>query len=222
MTKFKFKLTTQVQLETCESDAKTFGELKNAIKNSPLGEKISFERQTEVREGQEWIRTIKLIEKNTLAEYGSIDDAPLPVGENLLFFVTPVEHKGGLDPTDIPFLEKDEALDQVDELGYNELISLGSKLNSLYDAEIDLSGKRDDVWYSIKVWLEAWYDDCVEESDMDEDPNSDVRKLLETAIDLIVDAIELLPEDGECLVDGTMTASQLHEKALEIQRLLNS
>lgn len=224
MTTFKFKLTTQVQLEILEAEARTFGELKQAIKNSPLGEKISFERQKEIREGIEWIKTIKLIEKNTLAEYGNLDDAALPAGDTLIFFVTPIEHKSGLYPDDLDRLTKDELLDQLEEMGYNELRSFGSQLNRSKDADIDLSGRRDNILINIMDWVEEYYE---EDDNNTEVQNSEIKDLLESAVSIIIDAIEALQNleltyATEELVDGTMTASQLHERALDIQKRLNS
>ena len=226
MTTFKFKLTTQVALETLESNAQTFGELKRDIQNSELADKISFERKTEHRDGQEWVRTIKLIERNTQAEYGAVDDARLPAGDSLIFFVTPIEHKGGLVAAEDLHLESYEILEEeLQELGYNEIRSFGSKLNRVHDADIDLSGKRDEMLENILDWLEEYYaeeedDNAVITIQTTEDASA--TDLLSAAVHLIVRCIDLLESDQAADVVDNTTLTQLHEDALELQRKMNA
>ena len=228
MTTFKFKLTTQVALETLESNAQTFGELKRDIQNSELADKISFERKTKKRYGQEWTRTIKLIERNTQAEYGAIDDARLPAGDSLIFFVTPIEHKGG-SIDDLVENLCSSCLDHVEtvlfELGYNEIRSFGSKLNRVYDANIDLSGKRGEMLENILDWLEGYYaeeedDNAVITIQTTEDASA--TDLLSAAVHLIVRCIDLLESDEAVDVVDNTTLAQLHEDALELQRKMNA
>ena len=226
MTTFKFKLTTQVALETLESNAQTFGELKRDIQNSELADKISFERKTEKRDGQEWTRTIKLIERNTQAEYGAIDDARLPAGDSLIFFVTPIEHKGGsLDWEVVENLDS-ACLDHLEnvlfELGYNEIRSFGSKLNRAHDANIDLSGKRSEMLENIIDWLADFYNDLDTEVTVDIQESDDVVDLLSAAVHIIVRCIDLLESDEAVDVVDNTTLTQLHEDALELQRKMNA
>ena len=222
MTTFKFKLTTQVALETLESNAQTFGELKRDIQNSELAEKISFERKTERRDGQEWTRTIKLIERNTQAEYGAIDNARLPAGDSLIFFVTPIEHKGGLVAAEDLHLESYEVLEsELEELGYNEIRSFGSKLNRVHDANIDLSGRRYEMLENILDWLGDFYADQ-EEVTVDIQESDDVVDLLSAAVHIIVRCIDLLESDEAVDVVDNTTLTQLHEDALELQRKMNA
>lgn len=222
MRTFKFKLTTQIPLETLQSNAVTFGELKRDIENSSLGEKISFTRKSEVREGTTWIKTIKLIEKVNLWEFGDIDEASLPSGDNLIFFVTPIEHKGGINlPEDIENLHNkplEDVLDEIEEWGYNELMSLGSKLNKNYNGNIYLLGKRADVLESIKDYFIEYNNNKVETNSN----VSEVKELLQEATECILNAINLLEGLNQEEVVGGITLSELHNKALEIKRQLNN
>lgn len=222
MRTFKFKLTTQIPLETLQSNAVTFGELKRDIENSSLGEKISFTRKSEVREGTTWIKTIKLIEKVNLWEFGDIDEASLPSGDNLIFFVTPIEHKGGINlPENIENLHNkplEDVLDEIEEWGYNELMSLGSKLNKNYNGNIYLLGKRADVLESIKDYFIEYNNNKVETNSN----VSEVKELLQEATECILNAINLLEGLNQEEVVGGITLSELHNKALEIKRQLNN
>lgn len=228
MTTFRFKLTTQIGLETLESNATTFGELKRDIQNSDLASKISFERSTENRDGQEWVRTIKLIERNTQAEFGAIDEARLPAGDSLIFFVTPMEHKGGLVDVQELHLESFGVVEsELEELGYNEIRSFGSKLNKQYGARIDLSGKRDSILFNILNWLENYYNELDEKStesveENTTDPMENAKHLIYAGVNLVLEALEILEqfEATENLVGG-VSLSELHEKALELQKQLN-
>lgn len=122
MRKIKFKLLTQINLEVLETSARTFGELKaDMAKHSTLNA-VSFNNS-------------QLIERETKVMYGTLDDAVLPATDCIMF-VTPVKTLSGAD---IP------TITELQEMGYNELRSLGSKLNKENDADIDLSGKRDDI-----------------------------------------------------------------------------
>lgn len=222
MTTFKFKLTTQVALETLESNATTFGELRRDIENSELAKKISFERSTENRDGQEWVKTIKLIERNTQAEYGAISEAKLPAGDSIIFFVTPIEHKGGLVEVEALHAESFEVLEEeLDELGYNEIRSFGSKLNRVHDANIDLSGKRHEMLENIIDWLADFYAG-EPETTINITESDDVTELLSTAVHIIVRCIDLLESDLTADVVDNTTLAQLHEDALVLQAKLNA
>lgn len=226
MTKFKFKLTTQVQLEHLESNARTFGELKEAIKNSPLGDKISFERKSELREEIEWIKTIKLVEKNTLAEFGAFDEAALPAGDSIIFFVTPVEHKGGIIDIDVKDLyasDYEEMREILSEEGSTELASFAKQLNYHYKSDINTIGKRNDILFNILEWLNKFYENLNNSSQVANEQLDDTKCLLNDAIELISNALDIIDniEVGNNTVDGENTIAQLHEKALDLQRRLN-
>lgn len=131
MRTIKFKLFTQTALESLTTDARTFGELKQAIKNSPnLVGKISFDN-------------VQFIERETKVAYGNIEEAVLPAVDCIMF-VTPTQTKlGATYPT----------LEEVDNMSYNELRSLGSKLNKEEMAGLDLSGKRADILEEILTYV---------------------------------------------------------------------
>lgn len=232
MSIFKFKLTTQVPLETLESNAKTFGELKKDIINSPLGEKISFERSREIREGLEWIKTVKLIEKNTLTEYGDIDEAILPAGEMIIFFVTPIEHKGGMLPDSIENLHNSdyyEVESVLNEWGYNDLMELGSKINKIYNKDINLRGKRNEVLENILSYFDTYFEsknnqvNISKNNQVDEIINNEeintFKEYLKKSLDYLVEALELFETFEESNI--VISSSELHQKALELQRILN-
>lgn len=227
MSTFKFKLTTQVQLEVLESNARTFGELKQDIINSSLGEKISFERKKEVRDGVEWVKTIKFVEKNTLAEYGDINEASLPAGDSLIFFVVPIEHKGGLiySPEELHESGDYETVeDEISEWGYNDLMKLGSKINKNYDADIDLSGKRGNILENILDYFHNYFTELLDKEEVlpqNVDGMELAKSYLKAGIDYLEQAAAILETfEYSDLVDG-VTASELHEKALKLQRDLN-
>jgi len=218
MTEFKFKLTTQVGLEKLVCDATTFAQLREQIKNSPIGDKISFDRVKEIREGKEWVKTIKLVEKNTLAEFGEIDDARLPSGESIIFFVIPIEHKGGITLDEV-FDEDNEdvTIENLEELGYNDLMQIGSQLNKKYQADINLKGRRDDVLGCIIGWIEDYFENKeyhgIEENSLEFES---IKANLYEAINIIEDVISKLQEAS--LDDSLIT---LHARALNLQSQLN-
>jgi hypothetical protein len=227
---FKFKLTTQVQLESLESNARTFGELRRDIQNSHLADKINFTKTTTQRDGVQWVSTIKLIDKNSQVEYGSFDDAVLPQSSNVIFFVLPFEHKGGMsmevvdDLMEIIELENITSFDEIiSEFGYNELRSLGSALNDKYDAGIILSGKREDIYQEIYNWADDFYYELSIEKEEQEELNSD--NPLSEAVSLITRALSLLISienelESIDFVDNT-TLTDLHAQAIKLQRQLN-
>lgn len=231
MSIFKFKLTAQEPLETLKSSARTFGELKKDIINSSLGEKISFERSREIREGIKWVKTVKLIEKNTLTEYGDIDEAILPAGETVIFFVTPIEHKGGMLPKSIEDLHNSEYYEVEDELyewGYNDLMELGSKINKIYNKNINLRGKRNEVLENILLYFNTYFDTYFESKNNQEDEEDEItsneefntfKEYLIKSKDYLIEAIDLFEifEKSNIIV----SSSELHQKALELQRILN-
>ncbi len=224
MRTFRFKLTAQRNLETLESNATTFGQLKEDIKNSHLSNTIVFDRVTTMRDGKEWVSRIKLIDKLTSTEYMDMDEAHLPQGDVITFFVLPFEHKGGIIDSVAELLETMEDdeegfYDTIEEYGYNELRSLGSNLNSMYNAEISLSGKREDIARNIATWAVGFYDSLNSfESIDDTSENSTIQEV----VSLLLTAIEKIQSLSlENYVD-TETLDDLHERALELQRRINS
>ncbi|NCC41805.1 MAG: hypothetical protein EOM21_20805 [Gammaproteobacteria bacterium] len=227
MTTFKFKLTSQVALEVLESNARTFGELKRDIQNSPLGDLIKFDKKTEMRNGVQWESTIKLIEKNTKVEYYNIDEAIIPQGETVIFFVLPFEHKGGMVgyediARDIPNCSYDEypsLEEEIMELGYNEIRKLATLLKKDLNADIEIIGKRADILFNVLSWLH----DYLEKDIFNPDELAEVTPISE-AIDLLTQAIEVLRGyvDPDGYYADTTTLSELHVQALDLQRRINS
>ena len=77
-----FKLLTSANLEEFQTNARTFGELKSEIeRDSRMSQLISF-------------GNVKLFERKTKAEFGSLDEAILPEG-NCVMFVVPNKTKSG-------------------------------------------------------------------------------------------------------------------------------
>lgn len=205
---FKFKLLTQMQLEKFETDATTFGELVAAIEADPvMSEKISFGTKKITEGGTDYEVGIKLIEKNLLTEYGSVPEALLPAGE-AIFFVTPTRTKAGAD---MEIYSTEELM----EMGYNELRSLGSRLNSDYGAMLSLHGKREDILHRI----DKFYDEIIPEPEAEAEPDMDtIKEHLYVAIALIQDVIDNLQESN--FIDG-ITHEELHTKALQLQQQLS-
>lgn len=198
MRTIKFKLLTQVQLEKVEAEVTTFGQLKDAVLKSEFGSKINF-------------NGVKFIERNSKAEYGSIDEAILPAGD-LLFFVTPTKTDSGLgDSFEVMPVEA------LEEMGYNELKSYGSKVNHELGEEIDLSGKRDDILERLVDWTENL--------EIPEESIDAIPTLLSDAIELISQAIEMylaMPEGErpEYAIEG-VTVEELQAEAERLKQLLN-
>lgn len=195
MSKYAFKLLTQVQLEKLETNVRTFGELKQAILNSPMRGKINFNE-------------VKFIEKETKAEYGSIDDATLPTGD-LLFFVTPTKTKSGVEITADNFLQfdMDEVLEFVDNLGYNEIRRFASFLNNK-GANITISGTRYEIAERVSNYIETKF----------EETDSKVEELIE----VLSDAVESIQLVIKALESGAITkVDALQAEAERLRNLLN-
>lgn len=188
-----FKLLTQVQVEKIQSNARTFGELKEELLNGVLKDKINFEE------------SIKFIEKSNLTEYGNIPEAILPAGD-CLFFVTPVKNKAGMDIL---------STEQLSKMGYNELRAYGSALYHEYGGKIDMSGKKVDVLENIINYANEL---ASEELDLEIEENTEVKIILLSAISLIERAIGKLKENN--YVEG-ITYEELEVEALRLKNLLN-
>lgn len=206
---FKFKLLTQVQLERFETDARTYAELVAAIEADPImSTKISFRKQRINEDGKDYDVSVKLIEKVTLVEYGDIPEATLPAGE-ALFFVTPTKTKAGA----IDVLTTEE----LQEMGYKELRTLGAYLNREYNAGLSLHDKREDILWRIDAWYDnLTVDDTPEDGEMTEAETN--VEILSMAMALIQDVIDNM---ADCdYIDG-VTHEELHEKALSLQQQLS-
>lgn len=196
MRKIKFKLLTRTELVTVETDARTFGQLKTQITaNKELKALIQFGNN-------------QFIERDTKVAYGALEDALLPVGDCFMF-VIPMKTKSGCD---LP------SVDSLEEMGYSELRSLGSKLNKENGAAIDLSGKRVDILDRIATWLE------------DNNPEVDSSNLGELADDIMENANAIIESAAELKkmklsaaeepVALKITLTQLQKEAEELKKLL--
>ncbi len=196
MRKIKFKLLTRTELVTVETDARTFGQLKTQITaNKELNALIQFGNN-------------QFIERDTKVAYGALEDALLPVGDCFMF-VIPMKTKSGCD---LP------SVDSLEEMGYSELRSLGSKLNKENGATIDLSGKRVDILARIATWLE------------DNNPEVDSSNLGELADDIMENANAIIESAAELKkmklsaaeepVALKITLTQLQKEAEELKKLL--
>lgn len=196
MRKIKFKLLTQNELVTIETNARTFGELKaDVVANPATKNTISFVNN-------------QFVERETKVSYGNIDAAVLP-STDCFMFVIPLKTKSGALPT----------VEEISEMGYNELRQLGSKLNKENKAGLDLSGKRNELFDTIADWIK----DQEEEECCDAEENTPGYWL-----DQIVSAVEQLkgmsfsasptPEEPTAL---KITLSQLEDEAQALRKLLN-
>jgi len=200
MRTIKFKLLTQQQLETIKVTVTTFGELKTEILKSEMAEKINFDG-------------VKFIERNSKAEYGSIDEAILPIGD-LLFFVTPTKTDSGCGDTQSPL----KPISEIEDMSYNEIRTYISLLNKAETSAIDLTGTRNDI---IARYIE-WFN-TIEILADDEIEDGSIQDLLYQSITLIEKAIILyskLPENKQFAIEG-ITVEQLQEEAELLKAKLN-
>ena len=218
MKQIKFKLLTQDKVETVEGDVKTVGNLKNLIRNNAaLAGKISLETKIINEGGFTFTETVSFIEKNTLAEYGTADEAILPAGD-CFFYVTPIRTKSGIEVSDLTEKSITQIEEELDELGYNELRSFGSKLNKDWDAKIDLGGKRVDMLENILDFVFDYYEG---------QKGSEGTEVLANSVDLMVEATNLILQfietykPGIQYVDG-ITHEELHAKALRVKEMFNN
>jgi hypothetical protein len=180
------------------------------IENSSLKNKIE-------------VGKVKFIDKATMAEYGSIPEAILPAS-NCILFVTPIQTKAGA-VTEENFFENGESelMDELEEMGYNELRSLGSKLNKKYDAGIDLSGKRGDILDNIMDFFDDNLDQYnTDNVDSEEVEVTSLKSILMDAIDLIETVIEGLSKVSvnTDIAEG-VTFTELQQQAERLRDLLN-
>lgn len=140
----RFKFLNLDGVYSMDTAARTYGELQieiaqNANLYSKFGKKFS---------------DIQLIDRDTKTIY-SLPDAVLPATDCIMF-VSVVKSKGGAVTFTIP-TDYDE-LDILDEMSYNELRSLGSYLNHEEDAELRLSGTKEELHERIYDYFHDKFD----------------------------------------------------------------
>ena len=85
---------------------------------------------------------MRVVERSTKATL-QLDDAALPAGDFVLF-VVPEKTKSGAV----------EQLEDIDSAGYNDLRSHISYLNKEYNANLDMSGGKEELRGRLKDWYE--------------------------------------------------------------------
>ena len=130
MRKIRIKSPDRQNLVVIETSAVTKGQLIEEITSLELG-----------------ISTVDInfVDYHSDVTY-SLDGAVLP-GIDCLLLIVPTKTSQGVDFIDVEALA---------ELGYNDLRSYGSKLNKEHNAEIDLSGKRDDILQAILDYYDSF------------------------------------------------------------------
>jgi len=144
MRKISFKLLTQAQLLVLETNARTLGELKAEIsRNSQLRGKIAF--------GE-----VQLIERETKATFGDIDEAILPATDCIMF-VVPRKTKSGAILTELAAMSfvdlkahAEKLMDEDDDLCFD----LDVPAADLYDALLDHYERNPEVAEEIKGLVE--------------------------------------------------------------------
>ena len=249
----RFKLPAQISLLTMRSSATTWGQLKEEILRDPvLKEEIPLDTVPITREGRDYIRSFKFIDKDTFAEYGKIDDAVLP-DKDLIFIITPVEHKGGATNSnkiaDLVFLltwDPVKLIINLEEANYNTLRSFGSHLNRKYDKNIDLSGTKEEmksnIIKAVNEYVNSRYDklrisaeltgtelNSQEETfpetyDVEMEQPISAVDLLERSIIDITKAIKLIKEDEENIEKLKMVEQEekLEKLSKSLYEILNS
>ena len=176
MPTYKFKLLTQGDLFTYETEARTLGEFRNEIKNSTdLCTKFG------VRSGSD-MSEIHLIERSTKTSY-IMDNAVLPTN-NALFFVSLSKSEGGVFGES--FFSED--------LSYDDLFELAEYLNKEYEAYINTDAC---TWGSLYEDIQEFYEqNSKEEQRVEVDFNDlSTKEKLEAVADILLD-ISLDMKDG--------------------------
>lgn len=235
----RFKLPAQISLLTMRSSATTWGQLKEEILRDPvLKEEIPLDTVPITREGRDYIRSFKFIDRDTFAEYGKIDDAVLP-DKDLIFIITPVEHKGGATNSnkiaDLVFLltwDPVKLIINLEEANYNTLRSFGSHLNRKYDKNIDLSGTKEEMKSNIikavkeltGTELNSQEETFPETYDVEMEQPISAVDLLERSIIDITKAIKLIKEDEENIEKLKMVEQEekLEKLSKSLYEILNS
>ena len=207
---YKFKLLTQGNLFTYETNARTFGEFKEEIRtSSDLRSKFGVSDSSDLSE-------LHLIERSTKTSY-VVDSAVMP-STNALFFVSLTKSKGGAMFGE-SFFSRDMSEDDTDELA--------EYLNEQYDAEIDtLLNTKEEVLDQIEDFYAA---QKAEEEEVRIPKTIDLRTMsskekLEAVADLLLNISLQLDDDaditGVC-IEG-VTFEQLEKEADEIYSKLVS
>ena len=140
MRKISFKLLTQAQLEVLETSARTLGELKAEIsRNQRLRGKIAF--------GE-----VQLIERETKATFGDIDDAILPATDCIMFVVPRKTKSGAPDLASMSYTalkaEAQRLMDDVVDLEEEKILKIIRKIEK--DPEEFATKQTElDLWIKI-------------------------------------------------------------------------
>jgi hypothetical protein len=140
MRKISFKLLTQVQLESIETDARTLGQLKSEINsNRNLSGKIRF--------GE-----VQLVDRDTKVTYDSLDDAILPATDCIMF-VVPKKTKSGAKPDldSMTFTQLKELAEKLEEEDDNLMFDTDGTAAELYDELNDYYDNLPDVAEEVKT-----------------------------------------------------------------------
>ena len=200
MPTYKFKLLTQGDLFTYETEARTLGEFRNEIKNSAdLCTKFGVRSSSDMSE-------IHLIERSTKTSY-IMDNAVLPTN-NALFFVSLSKSEGGVFGES--FFSRD--------LNYDDLVELAEYLEVQYGAGFSYS-PCDMSYDSLYEEIEEFYKEqnSKEEERIEIDFNDlSTKEKLEAVADILLDISLSMKEGynepiGIC-IDG-VTFSKLDEEA---------
>ena len=142
MRTIRIKSPDRQSLVVFRTSAVTRGELIKEINESELGISTA---------------NIDFVDYNSDVTY-SLDGAVLPSIDCLLLIVPTKTSQGSFDYT----------IEELYELGYNDLRSYGSKLNKTLGANIDLSGNRSNILNNILDYyeeMESLKDDDYEDDD---------------------------------------------------------
>ena len=163
MRKIRIKSPDRQNLVVIETSAVTKGQLIEEITSLELG-----------------ISTVDInfVDYHSDVTY-SLDGAVLPGIDCLLLIVPTKTSQGAFDYTE----------EELNELGYNSLRSYGSRLNREYDANINLSGKRDDILENI---LEYYNEVAISQ---DIPPEDDEVVYIPVSKAVLMQVLNLVPEE---------------------------
>jgi hypothetical protein len=184
------KLSTQRDLVTHESSARTFAELKQELSGI-----VNFDN----------VKVIERSKKVTL----EADDAILPA-TNFMVFVVPQKVKSG----------SVETLNDINTATYNELRSHGSYLNKSENAGLDLSGNTEQIrtnimdYYMSNTNVTPSVDDTVV---LVEEARAFVNETFDTLIELLSNK-ENQQDEGNIVMKLTM--EDLNEELNKIRHQL--
>jgi len=210
MRTLKFKLLTQSQLFTLESDARTFGELKDEIRSKGLYEEFGVSRDSNLSE-------LNIIEYKSKTTY-ALDDSTLPAGD-ALFFVSLTKSKGGA-------LSHDEVVDLLDlkeeikECSYMDLRNYVKYLNATYGAAISVQMTRSradlegEAHYFIESMLPKQQTEV--QAEMVNFDKLSPKEQLESVAEILLSIAENITDTtAEEIVDG-ITISELNDQAAKV------